>query len=708
MQEPEPQSSQDPHEEIEVLREKLRRLEAEHADVQQRLFDQYEWTREKTKAFDKELRSLRSISLEYKLLDFVRQIYQRTTGLPEKTLEEDVEKLKIFLAAVPTKNDPNTDAWIRSLLRQTHLNFEVVVVIGDSDPEPAQDIKDSANVRIVRTKDEYSDAVRANIGLCFASGDIWGVIAGGYWPYARSIENVARFFAGNKTSQVMLPANLNSFTLGLVAPAEDPHREAFFGLWKSYTGRHGSFFFSPKAYEKIGRINYEASDAWLFGTLLQLAWHFPVGRPNSLVVVNAIAESSPDERAQVESSNAWVRQHFYSLGFFNEYLKPVWYFPVEQSTPKLRHRRLEIEKVFQRLRNLLCQLQRRFYSPDFPLHFPAASDQQARVAKMASIDLSQVPCCPLTERLPDRFLFTLAPLEPGPLADVYYASDSSVAVISHGRALSGGLEEPQSRRASEEAEVQKTGWRFIRPIVLDGADKALPRQPQAGPEGSGRVAGLQASYEAAVKNVLDSEKVTDALWIGDAPFIPSENTTIKYADRRVWAEHPALATANAETLIGSNFMFGRNEETGFDLIHLAGVLQFCHRPRHLLRFLAFVLKFNTPILVSTPNLDSNDLRVLGPAWCHWDPRRSCFIYGAKSLRALMRHCGFEEKILVSFNHSSWRAASRRNLANAIPPADIPAESGFVQGLPASSKSKNQAPAANLEGDFLIGLFNRKL
>src|SRR5215469_13253492 len=194
MQEPEPQSSQDPHEEIEVLREKLRRLEAEHADVQQRLFDQYEWTREKTKAFDKELRSLRSISLEYKLLDFVRQIYQRTTGLPEKTLEEDVEKLKIFLAAVPTKNDLNTDAWIRSLLRQTHLNFEVVVVIGDSDPEPAQDIKDSANVRIVRTKDEYSDAVRANIGLCFASGDIWGVIAGGYWPYARSIENVARFF----------------------------------------------------------------------------------------------------------------------------------------------------------------------------------------------------------------------------------------------------------------------------------------------------------------------------------------------------------------------------------------------------------------------------------------------------------------------------------------------------------------------------------
>src|SRR5580704_9763430 len=181
MQEPESQSSQDPHEEVELLREKLRRLEAEHAEVQQKLFDQYEWTREKTKAFSKELRTLRSISVEYKILDFLRRMYQQTTGLPMKTLEEDVEDLKVFLAAVPIKNDPNTDEWLRSLLSQTHTNFEITVVIGNSDPEPSQDIQDSPKIRIVRTEDEYSDAVRANIGLCYGSGDVWGVVNGGYW-----------------------------------------------------------------------------------------------------------------------------------------------------------------------------------------------------------------------------------------------------------------------------------------------------------------------------------------------------------------------------------------------------------------------------------------------------------------------------------------------------------------------------------------------
>ena len=157
-----------------------------------------------------------------------------------------------------------------------------------------------------------------------------------------------------------------------------------------------------------------------------------------------------------------------------------------------------------------------------------------------------------------------------------------------------------------------------------------------------------------------------------------------------------------------DLLAGRNTETGFNLIHLAGILQLCRRPRHLLRFLAFALKFDAPILISTPNLDSDDLRLLGPAWCHWDPQRTCFIYGAQSLRALMRHCGFEEKILISFSHSSWKAASRRNLANAVHPADIVAKSSFVEELPLPSKSKNQSPSGDLEGDFLIGLFNRKL
>jgi hypothetical protein len=154
-------------------------------------------------------------------------------------------------------------------------------------------------------------------------------------------------------------------------------------------------------------------------------------------------------------------------------------------------------------------------------------------------------------------------------------------------------------------------------------------------------------------------------------------------------------------LAESNILAGRNTETGFDLIHLAGILQLCRRPRHLLRFLAFALKFNAPILVSTPNLDSDELRLLGPAWCHWDPQHTCFVYGAQSLRALMRHCGFEEKKLVSLTHPSWTAASRRNLANAIP-------AGVQEFRSSGVQESGRGGLADLKGDFLIGLFSRKL
>lgn len=711
MQEPEPQASQDPQQEIDLLREKLHRLEVEHTEVQQKLFDQYEWTREKTKAFDEELRSLRSISLEYKLLDFARQVYQRTTGLPDKTLEEDVQKLKVFVAAVPIKNDPNSDAWLRSLLRQTHPNFEITVVIGNSDPEPAQDIKDSDKIRVVRTADEYSDAIRANVGLCFGSGDIWGVIAGGYWPYARTFENVARFFAERRTCQVMLPANFNLFSPGLIASAERPHREDFVDLWKHYTGRHGSFFFSPKAYKKIDRINYEAGDAWLFGTLLQLAWYSPVERSDAFVVVNTVVGTNPDEAAQIESSNNWVRQHFYSLGFLKEYRKPVWYFPIEESSPKLKSRRLEIEKLFRRLRAILYRLQRRLYSPVFPLQFPAAPDQQLSVAKGAEADLSGVGGCPLTERLPDRFLFSLESLE-GQFADVFYASETSVAVISRDRSPSGGALEPQSRPGSyarpggHAVQSSKPTWRFIRPAVLESASRSLEvRQSETQAAERGQLA---VAYQGAVESLLDNQKATDALWIGQPRFNPNDGPIIEYAERRAWEEYPALASGHLETLMGSNLLAGRSSETGFDLIHLAGVLQLCQRPRHLLRFLAFALKFDAPILVSTPNLDSSELRLSGPAWCHWDPQRTFFVYGAQSLRALMRHCGFEEKRLVSFSHPLWTVDSRQNLSNGIPPLPVSAKSRFEEGPAQRPKPRNGVPSDDLKGDFLIGLFSRKL
>jgi hypothetical protein len=750
MQEPESRPPQDTQEEIELLREKLRRLEAEHAEVQQKLFDQYEWTREKTKAFDKELRTLRSISLEYQILDFLRRIYQRTTGLPDGSLEEDVEKLKIFLVAVPASSDRHVVEWVRSLLRQTHANFELAIVQGASDRPLPQDITEMANVRIVRTEDHYSMAVRANIGLGYATGDVYGFVVSGYWPYERTLENVGRCFVGSQNCQVLAPLDY-AIWHNLIVPTEDPGQEDFTKVWRNSTSRHGSLFFRRKAYEKFGRIIFEAGESWVFATLFHLARYFIVRRPEALIFVNASVEG-PEIRAQRESGNEYVRWRFYYRLVFEDSDKAFWPLPLFAPKRRLRYQEAlrsaflsgsnlaglepprglryqqKIEQRFFQVRSWVLCLWQKLFPVKNRLHFRVDPIDNT-YGSNGSVDLSGVECCSLTEQLPDRFLFSLAPIGQPQAVDIYYVSTTSIAIIAKrgdsvslpgedGPCTEGQVEEKvvpgvqespgASKRSRTISGPQERSWRFIRPIALEVAGSVAAQQSEEQSVTESESNAVRAVYNAAIVAVLRGQKFVDALWIGDNRFGPTANSAISYSELRSWDEYSALATVNLTTLRESNLLAGRNTETGFNLIHLAGVLQWCHRPRHLLRFLAFALKFDAPILLSTPNLDSDELRSVGPAWCHWDPQRTFFVYSAQSLRALMRHCGFEEKRLVTFSHPLWTVDSRQNLVNGIPPLPVSAKNGFQEGPAQRSKARSGVPSDDLKGDFLIGLFSRKL
>jgi hypothetical protein len=782
MQEPEARLSQNPQEEIELLREKLRRLEAEHAEVQQKLFDQYEWTRQKTKAFDQELRGLRSISVEYQILDFFRRVYQRTTGLPGKTLEEEVEKtiekIKVYLVAIPAKNDPNFHEWLDALLRQTHSNFHLTIVQGASDPEVRPDIADLPNVHIVRTKDEYSDGVRANIGLAYASGDVYGIVVSHFWPNEHTVDKIARFFVEFRDCQVMLPLDF-SISHGLIFPTEDAGRVSFMEIWRDRSSQRGSFFLRPKAYQRLGRIIFEGGDSWVFATLFHLARHFTIGRPNSLIFVNASADG-PESRTRREYSNLYMCRHFYfravfedadrpdlalafldtservryqkaltstylaggSLDFLEPYLDPAHRFrdlhspfvggdrPDFLKLPKSLRYQQKIEQVIFRLREGIVQAQQRFNPKKTLLHFRVSRTDLA-VGSTSKIDLGQVGRCPLTEQLPDRLLFSLLPIDGNGPVDVYYATASSVAIISprgneSGAGTDGAPPAGLSSRSQTSADQRsdqpsnevstlvrtEEKWQFIRPVRLK-RDVLFPRETKLHPQPDKPSGGdrLVDAYHTAIAALLQNQNTGHALWIGDSRFSPDSSAAEGYSRIRAWNEYPALWRADLESLQSSDILPDRNAAAGggFDLIHLAGVLQFCSRPRHLLRFLALALNHEGSILISTPNLNSADLVLLGPAWCHWQPRRTHFIYGAKSLRALMRHCGFEEKEIVTFSHPLWWSESRQNVENALPPG--PNSTGN-ELRPAAFESAKQAKVADwppsLDGDFLIGLFSRKL
>jgi hypothetical protein len=716
MQEPvAPRPPGGPSEEVEELREQLRRLEARHAEAQQKLFDHYEWTRQKTKEFAKELRSLKNISLEYKVLHFLHGIHQRTTGLPAKTLEEEVELIEVSLVALPARKDNNVDEWYRSLLRQTHAKLALIIVMGESAPPVPQDVKDSAQVREVRVDDSYSDAIRADIGLLYASGEVRGFVVSGYWPYERTVENIARFFCQYPDCHLMAPMDM-SIVDGLIAPTESPGERDFTELWKGNFARLGSLFFRPEVYQKLGRFVSDTGEAWIYATMLYLGTYFRVGTPSSLIFVNASAKNSePEMQVGKESAYREVRKRFYLRSPFRDFDKAVWYFPVTPANAKVQSLRKLVEQTLLCIRCFVLwpsvswfwRLQRKFFSPVVPLSFPVRPADH--FSQSDEVELYPVEPCPLTEKCPDRLLFSLLPEGAERIADVFYDTASSIAIVNRSRMYN----EASAKGFSTGGTRSVRGVRFIQPIALEsvapiatgtverclageadsGRDCAPLEKDSGEPSDKSPENGLAIAYEAVVTALAKGMVGAGAVWIGDRRFGPNTPSGLRHGSNRIglaseaalhgsgyeqirdWDEVPALVTADLLALRELDLLSGRNPEmgTGLDLIHLAGVLQFCRRPRHLLRFLAMNLKYDRHILVSTPNLDSVSLKRFGPAWHYWQPGRSCFIYGVNALRSLMKHCGFEEEKLTSF-----------------------------------SQSRSEPAESRLDGDFLIGLYARKL
>jgi glycosyltransferase involved in cell wall biosynthesis/SAM-dependent methyltransferase len=79
---------------------------------------------------------------------------------------------------------------------------------------------------------------------------------------------------------------------------------------------------------------------------------------------------------------------------------------------------------------------------------------------------------------------------------------------------------------------------------------------------------------------------------------------------------------------------------GFDFVYLGDGLQRFREPRVTLRTLAILLNPGGFLFLSTPNLDSEQRKLFGPAWAHWQPDEHRFIYGKRSLIKLLTQAGF--------------------------------------------------------------------
>jgi hypothetical protein len=96
---------------------------------------------------------------------------------------------------------------------------------------------------------------------------------------------------------------------------------------------------------------------------------------------------------------------------------------------------------------------------------------------------------------------------------------------------------------------------------------------------------------------------------------------------------------------------------GVDLIYLGEEIQCFADPRGHLRKVAVLLNPGGLLVLCTPNLDSDQRNLLGPAWTYWRPAEHRFIFSPKSLKLLLAQTGFSVERLTTLSPPEATAAS---------------------------------------------------
>jgi len=289
---------------------------------------------------------------------------------------------------------------------------------------------------------------------------------------------------------------------------------------------------------------------------------------------------------------------------------------------------------------------------------------------------SYSPLCPVTFSSADRVLLTLKYVEAGfaKTSAVYLNSKSGVAIIAPGTEETGSqllTGTAKNRPANEQAAAK--------PIRTDGTRSVLGLAKTA-LESVCRLPIVSRPIKApiprrtAVDNIfrLTQGLVArdDDIAFLDASCSGEEVLRLLAACTR-WRLHslePDYVTAKTLTK-GCQALEAALEETlaisemlgGFDFVHLGNGLERLHEPHVSLRSLAILMNPGGFLILITPNLDSEQQKLFGPAWTHWRPDEHRFIYSPKSLTKLLAQAGFSRSKLETSSRLESTKLSLKNL-----------------------------------------------
>jgi glycosyltransferase involved in cell wall biosynthesis/2-polyprenyl-3-methyl-5-hydroxy-6-metoxy-1,4-benzoquinol methylase len=285
------------------------------------------------------------------------------------------------------------------------------------------------------------------------------------------------------------------------------------------------------------------------------------------------------------------------------------------------------------------------------------------------------PICPVTLAFPDRLLFTITSDRNGGAltSDIYISYKSRTAIILP------SIGEHWKKLKSKSLDDQKTGEKS----AIDGSSNLYPGaspvkstmveeigRPPLDTDGNstaGENDEADQILELTRRFVSESEEIT-FLHVGCA----TGQLLDALKARTKWKLYglEACPSAAAQAISRGHQVFkttlkeapGLTEITqGFDLIYLGHRIERFDEPRVNLRGVAVLLNPDGFLVLSTPNLDSEQLRLSGPAWVHWKPEENRYIYSRKSLKRILALTGFQLAKLWTVSHPDSAAPGLKEL-----------------------------------------------
>jgi len=112
----------------------------------------------------------------------------------------------------------------------------------------------------------------------------------------------------------------------------------------------------------------------------------------------------------------------------------------------------------------------------------------------------------------------------------------------------------------------------------------------------------------------------------------------------------------------------------FDVIHLGQAIEHFPEPLKVLNHLTALLKEGGVFVISSPNLDSAQIKLFGPTWSHWHPPFHQWIFSKRSMKLFAASMKMELKSFLTYSHPYWTLLSillnKTGFSSAVP-HDLP-------------------------------------